>query len=199
MNTSESIADRIEEVIGDMFAAFRPYESGATEYCMFYDPKKHSSWLIVIFFSDKNDLTRSLKDGICYQIHKYIKEGLDNHLETTNIKSTIFFEPGHRPVEQEKANDLFNSLLKKIQGPKDPVAFGDKKMCGYCGHDLDNHELLFNKKSEEINMPTEGWIACPAEGCNCFQTWSANYKPDQQTEQEPKKSKFNFLNLLRKK
>ena len=40
-------------------------------------------------------------------------------------------------------------------------------MCTQCGHPFNPHRLLGCG-----SPPTEGWMECPVEGCNCKMTWS---------------------------
>jgi hypothetical protein len=175
MNNSELIADRIEEIIGRMFAYFRSFGSGATEYSMFYDPRRHASWFIIIFFADKNQLREALKNGVCYQVYNYLSSELDNAAETSTIGRSISFELGNRPKEQIDIDNLFERLAKKQEALIKATNKSNTGECGNCGHDFDKHQLLCNLK-EDSAAPTEGWIICPEEDCNCFQTWSANYK-----------------------
>jgi hypothetical protein len=39
--------------------------------------------------------------------------------------------------------------------------------CEQCGHPWQEHVLCAASRP-----PTEGWIECPVEGCECHQTWS---------------------------
>jgi hypothetical protein len=176
MNNSELIADRIEEIIGRMFTHFRSFESGATQYSMFYNPQKHASWFILIFFADKNQLRKALKSGVCYQIHRYLINELDKATETSNIERSIYFEIGNRPEEKNDIDNLLELLVKRQEALMAIVDKGNIKECANCGHDFDKHQLLCNLK-EDNTTATEGWIICPEEDCICFQTWSANYKP----------------------
>ena len=44
---------------------------------------------------------------------------------------------------------------------------GADQLCEQCGHLFNPHRLLGYG-----DPPTEGWMECPAEGCNCRMTWS---------------------------
>jgi hypothetical protein len=44
--------------------------------------------------------------------------------------------------------------------------------------------------SPNIDITTEGWIMCPEENCNCFQTWSVNYNADNNLKDENKENKL---------
>ena len=175
MNRSELIGDRIEEIIGRMFKHFSSFDSGVTQYSMFYNPRRHASWFIIIFFADKTQLSSALKNGVCYQIYSYVNNELDNITETSNIERSISFESGNQPKKQSDIDNLFELLLKKQESLKAVAGQENVGKCGNCGHDFDKHQLLCNLN--EVNTaPTEGWIICPDEECSCFQTWSANYK-----------------------
>jgi hypothetical protein len=74
MYNNELIADKIEEVIGRMVVNFESYNPRSSEYLIFYDPKKPTSWLILIFFADYIQLNEGLKNGVCYQICSYLPD-----------------------------------------------------------------------------------------------------------------------------
>ena len=175
MNNGELLADRIEEIIRRMFAHFRSFGIEATEYSMFYNPRRHASWFILIFFAGKNQLRQGLKNGICFQIYNYLNNELNNAAETSNIERSISFEFGNRPEEQRDIDNLFELLLTRQEALKAVANKENIGDCGNCGHDFDKHQLLCNL-NEGNATPTEGWIICPEEDCTCFQTWSANYK-----------------------
>jgi hypothetical protein len=40
-------------------------------------------------------------------------------------------------------------------------------MCTQCGHPFNSHRLLGYG-----SPPTEGWMECPIQGCDCKMTWS---------------------------
>jgi hypothetical protein len=44
---------------------------------------------------------------------------------------------------------------------------GGDDLCAYCGHLFNPHRLCGHG-----NPPTEGWMECPVEGCECKMTWS---------------------------
>jgi hypothetical protein len=43
--------------------------------------------------------------------------------------------------------------------------------CTQCGHPEDAH--LFNAATQ---YPSEGWVTCPVQGCDCYGTWSLDAK-----------------------
>ncbi|MFA7209023.1 MAG: hypothetical protein WC120_01935 [Parcubacteria group bacterium] len=193
MISSKLIADKIEAVIKKMFVELGTSEIGVSEYSLLYDPKKHSSWFIVIFFSDKNQLKVGLRSGICHVIHSYLSNGLNEIEEISNINRLISFESGKCPKEKQSADNLFVKSLARMHGLQKEEQnagslfnkllagtgwlrkiFGESnvKTCGMCGHDFKKHEMLFDGKSGKLDRATEGWTICPEENCNCFQTWS---------------------------
>ncbi len=44
---------------------------------------------------------------------------------------------------------------------------GEDELCKICGHLFNAHRLLGYG-----SPPTEGWMECPVEGCDCRRTWS---------------------------
>jgi hypothetical protein len=177
MNDNNLIANKIEEVIGRIFAHFRSVDLGVTEYSIFYNQRMHASWFIVVFFADKKNLWNGLKNGICYQIHTYLSKELDKFPETANIVRSISFEEGRRPEEKIETDKLFEHLVQKQKALSNAANETNNAECTNCGHDFNKHELRCNL-NEDSTTPTEGWIICPDENCNCFQTWSANYKAE---------------------
>ncbi|MES2284044.1 MAG: hypothetical protein V4547_00065 [Bacteroidota bacterium] len=172
---NDLIADKTEEVIGRMFSNFRSQEGGPTEYSMLYDPNKHPSWFIVIYFPDSNILKDAIKQGVCYNIYSYLLNEFNNDLEISKIDKSISFEYGNRPAEKTDIENALRQLIAKFKSQQKVAGKTDIKICGTCGHDFDKHQLLCNLVDDKVT-PTEGWIMCPEENCNCFQTWGANYK-----------------------
>ena len=43
----------------------------------------------------------------------------------------------------------------------------ENRVCDSCGHPDGAH--LFNAATE---YPSEGWVTCPEQGCDCYSTWS---------------------------
>lgn len=43
------------------------------------------------------------------------------------------------------------------------------QLCAHCGHPEDDHLM-----HAELPYPTDGWITCPVEGCECYGTWSVD-------------------------
>ena len=174
----ETIADSLEGSIGKMFIHVKSLYSGAMEYSILFDSKKHNKWFIVIFFSDKSHLRNGLENGLCYQIYSYLNNELNRAPETTNIRRSISFNSGNRPKDANEIRNLFEHLIKKEISAE--LTAGKKRIseCGLCGHNFDNHKLLCNLRDDKTT-PTEGWMICPENDCNCFQTWGANYKNTQ--------------------
>jgi hypothetical protein len=185
---NDLIADKIEEVIGRMFSNFRSIEGGPTEYSMFYDSNKHASWFIVIYFVDSSKLRDAIKQGVCYQVYSYLLNEFNNDLEISKIDKSISFEYGNRPVEKIDIENALRQLIAKLKSQQKSAGKTDIKICATCGHGFNEHQLLCNLTDDKVT-PTEGWIMCPEENCNCFQTWGANYK----MENAKNTSKFRQL------
>ena len=195
MNNIDIIADRIEEVISLMFTNFQSVDSGLKEYSIFYNPEKHTSWIILIFFEDNIQLKQAIRNGVCYEVHSFLLNELKNIDETSNIDRAIFFESGNRPVKQFDIDNLFLTLVTRLASINKVKGVTDISDCGSCGHSFDKHQLLGNMNE---GAPTEGWIMCPEDNCNCFQTWSANYTEENlKVESHLSKMKQAFLKLFK--
>jgi hypothetical protein len=46
----------------------------------------------------------------------------------------------------------------------------EAERCARCGHPKGKHKLIGYAEPGEV--PREGWVQCPVEGCTCHQTWS---------------------------
>jgi len=191
---NDSIADKMEEVIRQMCMNFESQQLGPSEYSIFHNPQKHSSWFIVIYFRDSISMKMAMKQGVCYEIYSYLLNELNRVPEISKTSRSISFEFGDRPTEKSDIESVLKELIAKSNSLEKVAGKRDIKLCGYCGHDFDKHELLGNLKNDKV-APTEGWITCPEENCNCFQTWSANYK----TESTKTENKFGrvFKNLFK--
>lgn len=175
MVSNDFIADKIEEIIGRMFDYFKSIKIGVTEYSILFNPQKGRTWFIVFFFANREVLKNNLNNGICYQLHSYLLNELNKTTEVSNIERVVSFEQGNRPILKTEIDALLNIMLTRIDGQKNVANKEIIETCGICGHKFDNHKLLSNLEDSEA-IPKEGWIICPEENCNCFQTWSANYK-----------------------
>jgi len=190
MIDNEIIADKIEEVIGRMFSKFSSFEPKPSQYSIFYNPKKHASWFILIFFADIYQLRDGLKSGACYQIHSFLTSELNKDDEISNTGRSIFFESGNRPIEKTEIDNLFEKLLVKMEGLQMTVGKSDVKICGSCGHDFDKHQMLFLNDSGNIDITTEGWMICPEENCNCFGTWDTNFNTNDKLNESKKENRI---------
>lgn len=175
MNQHEVIADKIEEAINRMFRLFSEFEPKASEYSLYFNPKLHESWFIEIYFSDSQELKIALKGGTCYQIHTYLQEEFEGIEELENVGRSISFEYGNRPSNNKEYHNRHVLLVERIERMYAAEGQAEIKICNHCGHDFDEHQLMYFVEDEN-EAPTEGWMVCPEENCNCFLTWGANYK-----------------------
>ena len=175
--SNDFIADKIEEAVRRMFSNFKNQEFGPFEYSIFYDPKKYSYWFIVIYFADSNSLKAGMNEGLCHRIYSYLLGELNSVPEITNIDKSISFEFEKRPTEILDIENVLGQLIAKMTSLLKVAGKPDIKICGNCGHDFDKHQLMCNL-ADDKTTPTEGWIICPEENCNCFQTWGANYNSE---------------------
>lgn len=167
--SNELIGDKIEEAIIGLWSDFSSLDPQVSEYALLYNPHKSDSWFIVLYFADHAQLKKGLKHGTCYQVNSYLSFVLDKADELSDIARTIFFESGSRPADKSGRDNLYDKLLNRSE------QFGkledDNKICRICGHSFDAHQLSGFTR-EGAKTPTEGWMTCPEEDCDCFRTWS---------------------------
>ena len=166
MNENNSIADKIEQAIREMFAYANEFDSGIENYALLFDPKKSDTWTIVLFFADKDRLKASLDSGACYNIHQFLHNEIS--LIDSALPVSIRFDIGQSPSNeaaflqlQEKHTILYNPAKNEE---------GRQQICSTCGHDWSRHRLS-GYKSEGASVPQKGWMTCPEDDCFCFLTW----------------------------
>lgn len=171
MRQYELIADKIEEVLGNMFHGTETSYSRQFGYSLLFNPNKHHTWFVVLFSPTVTNLKKALQDGTCYLLHRHLKDNFSSDELLRNIDIFTDFEVGDRPTANEAYDTLFVSLTNKLGRLRNST---DQPNCADCGHDFNEHNLMTfrNDESETIK---EGWIMCPVENCTCFKTWGANY------------------------
>ncbi|OJJ18222.1 hypothetical protein BKI52_25710 [marine bacterium AO1-C] len=177
MNPNE-IADKIEQILTEMFADSQVLQPRATEYSILHNPQKHPAWFIALFFETEEQLQIGLKQGNCYKLYMYLTDAMAQDETFNDLETHIRFESDNRPTDTTSYDRLLEKYLTAIASASlVPKENETSKVCNSCGHDFNKHQLL-GEIREGMDVPTEGWIICPEEGCNCFMTWSANYKGD---------------------
>jgi hypothetical protein len=66
MKQYDLIADKIEEILGNMFNAVQTDHSRQFEYSLLFNPNKHHTWFVVLFSPALANLKVALQDGTCY-------------------------------------------------------------------------------------------------------------------------------------
>ena len=64
---------------------------------------------------------------------------------------------------------IFDKLFRKTRAA--PQA--EVELCDQCGHDFNAHLV-----KASMDTPSEGWMECPVDGCECHRTWSLEQKAD---------------------
>jgi hypothetical protein len=65
---------------------------------------------------------------------------------------------------------------------------GADQLCWQCGHLFNPHRLLGYG-----DLPTEGWMECPVEGCECRMTWSMDRRRMDPNVSDKIKATFKLL------
>ena len=175
MRQYDLIADKLEEVIGNMFYTIKTDHSSPFEYSILFNPNKHSNWFIVLFVKSDTHLKVAMEDGTCYLFHKYLQERVRTDEMLRNIVVVTRFWLGDRPQSEDAYNELFSLLINWHKRILNAELDNNEKICIDCGHSFNDHRLMtFLENNTEA--PKEGWITCPVENCACFKTWDAKYK-----------------------
>src|SRR5688572_14887368 len=174
MRQYDLIADKIEEVIGNMFYAVQTEYSKQFEYSLLFNPNKHHTWFVVLFSPALTNFRNALQDGTCYLLYNYLVDIFSKDEFLTNIDIFTSLEVGNRPTTNEDHDTLFMALSNKLNRLRNTRESTNQTICIDCGHDFNEHQLM-SFRNDESQAPKEGWIMCPVETCTCFKTWSANY------------------------
>lgn len=114
MKQYDLIADRIEEVIGNMFAAVKTDFSGQFSYSLLFNPRKNRTWFVVLFSPTPASFRMALQEGTCYHLYSYLSESVfkDDILKDVDIFKC--FETGDRPANTEEYASLFSIVSDKL-------------------------------------------------------------------------------------
>lgn len=172
MQDNNIIADKLGPVIREMLIRCRSLSPKPSEYIIFpTQDQKDPQWLILVLFPDATQLNEAIQNGVCYQIHQYIWNNLNQMDDFKHLRKAIFFEPGSLPKEENELNEIFSAAYEKLDALVKEAGETNPKSCNICGHDLGGHQML-GIPDEATGVPSEGWMICREAHCNCFRTWS---------------------------
>lgn len=181
MEDREQLADELELQVRRVMHHYREEAQKPSSYSLFYDPHKHESWLIVLYYPDVTALKAAITSGNCYLVHQVLKQELEKSQVAGNCKWLILFEPGPRPELHEEIMRFHDYVISKLNVRREHAGEPMSKICNQCGHSSDNHELRCFME-DATSVPADGWMMCPEEGCTCYSTWSANYQLENGTD-----------------
>ncbi len=174
MRQYDLIADKIEDVVSNMFHAVQMEYSKEFAYSLLFNPNKRHTWFVVLFSPTYDNFKKALQDGTCYLLYKYLMDNFSQDEVLRNIDIFTSFEIGDRPTTNEVYETLFAKLNMKLDRLRNTNESSNQTNCIDCGHDFNDHQLM-TFRSDESETLKEGWIMCPVDNCTCFKTWSANY------------------------
>jgi hypothetical protein len=172
MKENKNIVEKLHDYIRQMLMACQTFSPKPSEYAIFYHPDgTQNEWFILIFFPDALQLNEAIKNGVCYQIHQYIWNNLNQMDDFENLNKTIFFEAGIFPKEEKQIDKLYLGVLKKFTIMRNERNFKNPKICSLCCHSIGGHQMI-GFPDEETGIASEGWVMCSEKNCNCFRTCS---------------------------
>ncbi len=174
MRQYDLIADKIEDIVGNMFHAVQTEYSKEISYSLLFNPNKRHTWFVVLFSPTFANFKEALQDGTCYLLYNYLVNNFSRDEVLISIDIFTSFEIGDRPTTNEVYDTLFTTLTMKLDRLRNSNELSNQTNCIVCGHDFNEHQLM-TVRNDVSETPKEGWIMCPVDNCTCFKTWSANY------------------------
>lgn len=171
MEENEIIVDKLNAFIHEMMQAAQSLNPKPSEYLVFNNPNgSNCQWYILIFFPDATQHNEAIKNGICYQIHKFVWDNMSLSNDFKSLNKTVLFESGTIPKEKKEIDKIVSDAIKKSESLIKEQGQTKPEVCGICGHRFGGHQAM-GMPDEASGVPTGGWMTCSEENCNCFRTW----------------------------
>lgn len=170
MDNDNQLASKLHQFIYLLLKNCEELSPIPTEYLLFKEPAAANPyWIILLFFDKKENLDIALQNGNCYKIHQYFWAKLNSVEVLRPLSKIIFFETGTIPKIEEEMTPIFEKAIQKLR--LTTTRSTDKDICNICKHPFEIHQT---RGEPDINLarPTQGWLCCTEEGCECFRTWS---------------------------
>jgi hypothetical protein len=171
MKENEMIVDKLNAFIHEMMKATQTLTPKPSEYLVFNNPDESNyRWYILIFFPDAIQQNEAIKNGVCYQIHKFVWDNMSLSNDFKGLNKTILFESGTVPKEEKEVHKIISEAIKKSESLIKEQGQTNPEICSICGHSFGGHQAM-GIPDEESRVPMGGWMTCSEENCNCFRTW----------------------------
>lgn len=172
MKENEIIGDKLNAFLHETMQVAQSLNPKPSEYLVFNNPNGDNyQWFILIFFSDSSQQNKAIKDGICYLIHKFVWDNMNQSSDFKDLNKTIFFDSGIIPKEEKEINKIFTNAIIRLESLTKEQGQANPEICSICDHGFGGHHMM-SLSDEASGVPSEGWITCSEERCNCFRTWS---------------------------
>ena len=113
MEENEIIVDKLNAFIHEMMQAAQSLNPKPSEYLVFNNPNgSNCQWYILIFFPDATQHNEAIKNGICYQIHKFVWDNMRLSNDFKGLNKTIFLNPEPFQKKKKRLIKLFQMPLK---------------------------------------------------------------------------------------
>lgn len=149
-----------------------PIEPLPEETYVFKEPNA-PEWFIVLIYHDEAVLHAAIRNASCYRLHALMWDNLPRVEAFQDISTSIFFESANFPAEatEEDMEDFLDAIIQKKNRLRAESGGPQPENCSCCPHPFAAHQMAgFPEEGQE--MPTEGWMMCSEDNCNCFRTWS---------------------------
>jgi hypothetical protein len=171
MEENEIIADKLNIFIHEMMKAAQSLAPKPSEYLVFnYPNESNCKWYILIFFPDATQHNEAIKNGVCYQIHKFVWDTMNLSNDFKGLNKTILFESGIIPKEEMEMDKMVYNTIKISESLIGEQGQTNPEICSICGHHSGGHQAM-GIPDEVSGIPSGGWMTCSEEYCNCFRTW----------------------------
>ena len=171
MEENEIIVDKLNAFIDEMLQAAQSLNPKPSEYLVFNNPNESNcQWYILIFFPEATQLNEAIKNGVCYQIHKFVWDNMGRSNDFKNLNKTILFESGTIPEEEKEIDKIVSYAIKKEESSIKEQGQTNPEICNICGHRFGGHQAMGTPDASS-GVPLGGWMTCSEENCNCFRIW----------------------------
>jgi hypothetical protein len=171
MKENEIFVNNLNAFIHEMLIAAQSLTPKPSEYLVFNTPNESNyQWYILIFFPDVTQHNQAIKNGVCYQIHKYVWDNLSLSNDFKGLNKIILFESGTVPKTENEIDQIISDTIKRSESFIKEQGQTNPETCSICNHQMGGHQAM-GIPDEVSGIPSGGWMTCSEENCNCFRTW----------------------------
>lgn len=161
----DEIADALDSLAFAVVGACRELQPPPTGRVVLKS-RRHESWFVVFYFGSRDELVHAVKYGAAYSVLQVFRA---NEGRVPSSPSVIVYFEGEFPKQEGNwARVVLDWCVNRTERAH---GWENAGVCVWCGHDPSKHNLCRWCDDDEA-APTEGWMCCGDERCECFGTWS---------------------------